>query len=355
MLLDLDRYYTPRDVAKEMLANNISYSPQICVDSTCGAGHLLEAADQVFEDTQCIGLDRDRNTIVSLRRKNPHWILSVADLLNSNSYKKTHAISKPNNCDLLIMNPPFSHGRQKSVDIEYLGKALKGSVAMAHILQSFQLFKPNQGAMVIVPESLLYSETDALARNVLGQQYKIEIIDELHSETFKGARARATIIKFTPGITLPASHKQFFKNKEALQTHVIRGGLQVHAMQEDVSGVPFIHSTNIKELTTDKSLAGFFRTTNKTNGRVTGWNILLPRVGIPDKTALKAVYFNTEVQLSDCVIALNCKNKTYAQNIAKRLNQHWDGIINLYRGTGARYITISRLREWLSTINISNV
>lgn len=352
MLIDLDRYYTPNDVAERLLADSVSLPPKSCVDSTCGSGRLLHAANQVFGDVQCIGIDRDRKAIASLKRRNPDWILSVADLLNPISYKKTLALSESRDCDLLVLNPPFSHGNRKSVDIVYNGQNLKSSIAMAHILQSFELFKPNQGAVIIVPESVLYSETDTDARSILTQDYDIEKITELESSTFSGTRAHATVIKVTPGNDKQHNVIHELVPSTKLKAKLIRGGLPVHEMEKSRSGVPYIHSTDIRELIQEISLSRFTVTRSIRRGRISGWVILLPRVGMPERSIFKAIYLQEEIQLSDCVIALVCTSNSQAEKIEKRINLHWDSFVSLYRGTGARYTTISRLHEWLRMKNI---
>jgi len=352
MDIDLDRYYTPSSVAKEMLAEVLPLKPHICVDSTCGMGSLLDAACDVFGQIKCVGIDSDKNAIRSLRRKNPDWVLSVGDVLNRNSLKKTQAATIGDQFDLLVLNPPFSHNKRKYVDIEYGGKNLKGSVAMAYIMKSIDLFKPASGGVVIVPESLLYSETDAHARDVLSSNFEISLLGELKNCTFRGARAHSLAIRITPTEQSNQITPQFSIKESAVNVTIIRGGLPVHKMLPQKGGVSFIHTTELPKLANSTNTSHLEKTKPISRGTVRGWCVLIPRVGIPKNAYIRAMHIKSYAQLSDCVIALKCPNKMTAQQLEHRIKKYWDSFQKLFRGTGARYITLSRLTQWMATKRI---
>ena len=75
-------------------------------------------------------------------------------------------------------------------------------------------------------------------------------------------------------------------------------------------------------------------------------------MGTPRVENIRAVYSKEEVQLSDCVIGIKFPSKIAAINSQKRLIENWESLLGLYRGTGARYITIDRLIGWLFGIGI---
>ena len=222
---------------------------------------------------------------------------------------------------------------------------------MAHLLKSFELFSPAQGAIVIVPESLLYSETDSTARSALAENYCFWKIADLESCTFRGTRAHASVIQISSteqeiipdGSLLPA---------RKVGVSVTRGGLPVHVMKQASRGVPYVHSTDIRKVVEGATSACFHHTADIAKGRITGWAILIPRVGIPERELVRAVMFENPIQLSDCVIALLCTSRTAALQVEQRIRASWDDFRNIYRGTGARYVTLSRLRTWLAARNI---
>jgi hypothetical protein len=289
MPLDLDCYYTPEPVARLVLERAcLERVPEVCADSTCGSGRLLDAANEVFGHVQCMGIDRDRRAIAELRRRNPSWILAVGDLLN-NRLRRTFASIMPENVDLLILNPPFSLGNKKFVEISYDGHQLTGSVAMAHLLRSFELFAPREGAIAIVPESLLYSETDATARDMLSARHSLQKIADLQNSTFRGARAHASAVQITPNRRQEGKTDDARGYGHVIRTRIVRGGLQVHTMKESRLGTPFIHSVDIRTLVEQQDVSSVTDNFELGEGRVDGWMVLVPRVGKPAKELIQAV------------------------------------------------------------------
>jgi len=347
-MFELDQYYTPLSVAQDLVERCVSEAPSICVDSTCGKGNLLIALSKVFRDVSCVGIDKDPRSIRYLRRKYPDWRLSVADLLDERAHWRSKVISSVSESDLLLLNPPFSMKKKKKVSSEYKGLELKCSLAMAHILKSIELFKPSQGAVVVVPESLLSSDVDKFARLLLAEDYAFSEIFRLKSSTFRGVRANASVVKFIPSKNRVSGSPVLTLRPDSEKTQLIRGGLPVHQKTTSESGVPYLHSTDILPL---KRWGMEILTENVepiSRGVVSGWVILLPRVGCPSKESLELCFLSRRVQLSDCVIALKSDDLDNLKKLRDRIKRNWNEFNELYRGTGARYVTVSRLTEWLN-------
>lgn len=113
-----------------------------------------------------------------------------------------------------------------------------------------------------------------------------------------------------------------------------------------------MHSTDIRKVVEGATTSRFQHTADIAKGRITGWAVLIPRVGMPDLGLVRAVRFENHVQLSDCVIALVCSSRIAALQVEQRIRASWDDFRNIYRGTGARYVTLSRLRTWLAARSI---
>ena len=128
----------------------------------------------------------------------------------------------------------------------------------------------------------------------------------------------------------------------------------MHSFKQVTHGTRVIHSTSLGHIATD----GFSSVTERTiaiaKGRIAGWMLLLPRVGTPKEGICRALYSEEEVQLSDCVIGIKFCSKIAAVNAQERIRANWQSLLSLYRGTGARYITIDRLEHWLSGIGIND-
>lgn len=351
--IDLDKYYTPAAVASKALeCAQLASKPIICADTACGSGSLLTAAEDVLEAKYCLGIDSDPNAIRQLRRERPNWRLYVGDLLKRHRAPPTDFPDASYGVDLLVLNPPFSLGPRKYVSIKYLGSQVKCSVAMAHILRSLELFRPNQGAIAVVPESLLYSNTDQHARKLLEKNFSLSELLQLSIYTFKGARVNSSFVQFGAPSGRPNVFVQAPILGDPIPATIVRGGLQMHTFDRSASGTLVIHSTSLKPIAVGGIAAAKERTVVRAKGRISGWMLLLPRVGIPKEEAFRAFYSKEEVQLSDCVIGMRFSTKVAAIGAQQRILAKWKFLIDLYRGTGARYITIDRLADWLYGIGI---
>lgn len=354
--IDCDKYYTPTAVASRALERaQLSERPLVCADTACGSGSLLTAAEDVLDAMHCLGIDNDSHAIRQLRRKRPDWKLYVADLLKRHRAPPVDFPGSDYCVDLLVLNPPFSLGPRKNIDVTYCGNRLKCSVAMAHILRSLELFKPRLGAIAVVPESLLFSETDSNARDLLSQKFSFTELMQLSIYTFKGARVNSSFVQlgaategFLPSLALEVNAR------DVIHTKVLRGGLQMHSFERGRGGVRVIHSTTLRPLADKGIVAATEMTSAMARGRVTGWILLLPRVGCPHQDYFRVFNFKEEVQLSDCVIGLIFSSKVSATAARKRILDSWADLVSLYRGTGARYVTIDRLVDWLFSIGIKD-
>ena len=353
MNLEFDQYFTPPFIAERVFGMaEIVGKSLVCADPTCGTGNLLDAATKVFGSTKCIGIDKDREVISKLKKTRPHWLLSSGDIFDLRLHNGRFQRLIPDPIDLLVLNPPFSQTLNKSIEIEYRGHVLRGSAAMGCLLKSLEIFQPQQGAILIAPESLLFSNIDEAGRQLLLQEFSINEILALPSSTFRGARANSLAVRLAPG-SATKSTKRSERNVEMHNVRLVRGGLQVHSLREDSSGVPFVHSTAIRQLVTGKDIfLGLPKTSWCGSGRIRGWCVLLPRVGIPNPSYMRAIYLRREVQLSDCVIGIQCLNRHTAAEVELRMVDASNSFLQLYRGTGARYVTLIRLREWLVKLGI---
>lgn len=347
----MDRYYTPPELAVDIISKlHKDLSPRSCIDTACGGGNLLEAAVKTFPRINCIGIDKDKTAIQRLKRKRPDWLLSVGDMLEESSFARTQAMSMRNNTDLLFINPPFSHNRRKKVNTVYAEKSIKASVAMAHILTSLRVFQPKLGSLIILPESVIYSDVDEIARNLLMAQYRVDIVDELKNDTFSGTRANSVVVNLIPTCALSSRKIDRLRKipKKILGTmRICRGGLPVFEATPCSNGVPLFHTTDIRNRISRKYIDNRVLVKPLNRGLIAGWVILLPRVGIPDFDSITPIHLGRTVQMSDCVIALRFSDKSKAQSMADVVKRCWIDFVALYKGTGARYTTVSRLTDWV--------
>ena len=321
-----------------------------CADPTCGYGQLLLSAEGHWPTAQFVGLDIDRQAVRKVRRHRPHWTVSVGDLMSHSSLSRTQISRSGNACEVLLANPPFSMGAGKGVFRP--GSPYRCSVAMAHILAAIEFFRPSLGVGAIVPESLLYSDLDETARDNLTIEWTLEEVSCVPQLTFNGTRAHSTLVILRPRDKLVTSVPVSpITNECNLSADLVRGGLPVHeAVSSRKGGLQFVHSTDLLSLA-----RGTYRTRSVTpipRGRALGSLILLPRVGVPSREHLSPVKFTRPVQFSDCVICLRFKSYRSATAGAKLMRAEFSSLENLYRGTGARYVTVRRLANWCATVGI---
>jgi predicted RNA methylase len=353
----LDRYYTPAKFASFMLAPLRELTVTMCCDTSCGTGALLMAAESQYAGIRCIGIDSDVQAIRRLRRTKPAWVLSCGDVLASNSVVRCRAVNYAQNCDLLLLNPPFSeNGKRAHIHTTTEGYAIRCSIAMKHVLASLELVQPRTGVAAIMPETSWFSTLDADARGLLGRVLEIVDIKELPNSVFSGARARSLAIcgVVREGYTRPSlsradqSPRDVGKPKFDFGARIVRGGLPVFEATKSRNGIPYVHTTDLENLF-GGSVHRLPHVAEFRRGVVRGWCVLLPRVGVPSQSALRPVFFREWVQLSDCVISL-CfdRNRPEAERFVEVLISNYDDLCQIYRGTGARYTTLDRLRLWLA-------
>jgi 16S rRNA G966 N2-methylase RsmD len=341
----LDRYYTPIDIAARIILDHVKVPPDVCVDTTCGTGNLLAAVSSMHNQTECIGLDKDVDAITKLRENRPDWHLLATDIFHENTTQLLENLPIKS-CDLLLINPPFTMDKVKSFEVQYQGVSFKSSLAMAHILRSFDLFESPKEALIIAPESMMYSERDFLAREALGESYTISNLYPLERKAFTGAFVGSTVLKISKNKPVKELKYISGKYKTTIKVKVMRGGLPVHEHRFDSQGMPYVHTTNFKELWQGNS-ADLKLVTSISRGTIQGNVIFIPRVGIPKIDYFKTINLLTKVQLSDCVIAFQSTSKQSLKTLEARVLENWNQFIDLYKGTGARYISISRLESWL--------
>ena len=78
---------------------------------------------------------------------------------------------------------------------------------------------------------------------------------------------------------------------------------------------------------------------------VKGYGVLIPRVCNPNKEKV-VLLKKEECVLSDCVVLLKTRTKRQAEQLKTYLVDNWAEFTKIYVGTGARYVTMERLKEY---------
>ncbi len=335
---DPDRYYTPAHLAERVAAATGAVHVRSVIDSNCGAGSLLQAAESVFPRASILGIDADRDAIRRLRTRRPHWHLVTGNALSPLAWKRLSDRHSYEN-ELAVLNPPFSMGSAKGCEVVVWGVSLRCSLSMAHVISTINHANPKK-VVAIVPESWAFSHGDQGARSLIEARYSIDRISSIKNSAFRGARANTILVSLTRRSRVQTALDRDCRS-EAASPPLIRGGLPVFEARRSTKGIPFIHSTDLLQLASGLASVDLQPIGR---GKVSGHVVLFPRVGLPKKEQLKAISLQTTVQLSDCVIALRCANRERARLIESELGRNFDSLRAIYKGTGARYVTVERLR-----------
>ncbi|MEF9926605.1 MAG: methyltransferase [Massilia sp.] len=338
---DPDRYYSPEKAADALIRLVKRFRHRTVLDSNCGSGSLLRAMKKNSPNINCVGIDLDENAINKLQTEMPSWNLVHGDTLSSNTWQKFNILCE-SEIDLAVLNPPFSMGMTKGIRKTVWGNDLRCSLAMAHVLATLEFAKPRRLA-AILPESWAHSGMDLPARLLIETMYEISIQGELSNSTFSGARVNCIFVVLNRRrVCLSPIIKYPSELSGQLICEIVRGGLACFKAVLCESGVAFVHSTDIRKI---RDIKNFIKVKPYDKNLLSGHVILLPRVGLPKDA--KAEYLRKKVQISDCVIALKFKSKQEALDAVEIILKNWVELIGLYKGTGARYITIERLKNWL--------
>lgn len=339
----LDQYFTPPALAEKVASVISPFSPTRIVDSNCGRGELLAACQITHPRSTFYGIDIDATVIDRLAGERPEWQLRHGDALTREAWT---ALGIGSFC-AAILNPPFSLQGKKLLTVGCGGVELQASPALAHVLSAIELGNPKVIA-AILPESCAGSELDRCARRFIERSYEVSILERVGPSAFVGASANSFIVRMIRSSQESPAVVSSVGIGVSCPVEVVRGGVPVFQRIQHKSGLPFIHSVNLRDLDLDM-VNKLERVQAINRGVIQGHFVLFPRVGLPSRGGLKAVHFEDPVQLSDCVMGVRCRDRIHAEGVSEALEARFVEFSDLYRGTGARYVTIASVKAWLAT------
>lgn len=339
MMGDPDLYYTPEPIALRLAQAITLTSVRGLVDSNCGSGRLLHAAAERFPRAHCLGIDANGSVLSHLAGSRPEWRLVVGDSLDPLAWE----VYPPFAVDVAVLNPPFSMRHTRGLVTQFGRKTLRTSTSMAHVLSVVRNVQPVEIA-AIIPESWLYSDLDSDARIALALNYDCEVLESLSRSTFSGAKANSLIVRLQRRRRFGLSNSTEV-DRALTRFRLVRGGLPVFESCDKRGGTPYLHST---DLSTFGSLNSLRQVSPISRGLVSGKAILFPRVGRPTVRSVRLVNLKSEVQLSDCVMAIAANRSAELTALYHRIMNEWVSFQGLFTGTGARFTTVSRVRSWIA-------
>lgn len=351
-----DAIYTPDDLAEQMV-RVVDRAPSAIADFACGDGGLLRAAAKRWPKSNLIATDISNPALEQLRKRRFVQYLGCCDFLSIRSRSRCNPLRKwAGGIDLVLLNPPFTCRGGTRLRVTTPSFNLHCGTAMAFLLTAFEYLGSTGEIVAIIPAGSVTAEKDQKAWAALRLHSKVAFISEHDHRTFGVCDPTTTIVhisKKTNKSEVPA-HPELQSPcaccANELSSHPItlyRGTIQMHAIPPGAT--PLAHSTDLR----DFRLVLNGHRADPGASALRGPFVALSRVGNPMKEKIALHYSNQRIGISDCIVALRCKTKEQASQLHSSLLDQWPLVKNLYGGTGAKYITVSRLVRLLSELGFS--
>lgn len=360
---NIDTFYTPPELAQRLLGYVDVLDVENVADFCVGKGELLKAAEAKFNNIKCFGTDIDEYIIEEIKESHQHWNVEICDFTNSQSRANTSVLQEEF-YDLILSNPPFTCRGGKINKIEYLDTTFHASTAMMFLIQSLRYLSSKGNLYAIMPSSVIFSEKDKKLICAIRRNYNIQILEELERQVFKNCAPNIVLLKICRNNIFenkvldicsaePIYNLPIIFDANNLNIKLFRGNLSVHEIANFKSkkGKPYVHSTNLR----NNSIVYSNLLMDKPSSEITGPAILFHRVGKPSIAKVCKLPQGECVVLSDCVIAIIGRSQSSINEIYNSIINQESKFLSLYKGTGAKYITIERLRNAFNLLAADNL
>ena len=338
----IDPFYTPTPLATKLAdyvdINQVNRIADFCI----GDGELIRAVRIKYPDAKCYGVDICNDVIANLKEKHPDWTLAVCDFENNESVNKVDFI-RDKLFDLVMMNPPFTCKGSIVETIEFEGQVFKVSTAMKFVMRALVHLSVEGGLYAILPISCVYSDKDKKAWNYLRQHHYAYILEEPERVYFSKKCSPCIVLIYAGNRDIRRTCQNNMNPFLDLPVKdVVRGAIRMQGLKVSKSknAKRLIHTTNMQngKLVKVKKILTLYNT-------VSGYGVAIPRVCNPNRSKIVVLDNQKEYVLSDCVVLLKTRTVEESKEVRERILEHWSAFEQLYKGTGARYTTVGRLKS----------
>lgn len=337
-----DSYYTPPLLADKLVGFIASSQISRAVDFCVGNGDLLKAVAKRYGDAELYGTDISDDALTKLSKDCPSWHLGRCDFRKDNSIDKVTFLIK-GKFDLIVLNPPFTCKGSVIESITFEGIEYRVSTAMLFLMRALKYLAFNGGLYAILPISCVYSVKDKKAWNYLKEHYNACILEESNKVNFANKCAPNIVLVYVGYYKVNGiENVKTFDFSSFSVTSILRGCVRMQNPQYSKSknAVPLIHTTNLQK----GELVNLRRIMAGHNILVRGSGVVIPRVCNPNPNKVALLDEKTVYALSDCVIVLQTPTKIDAEKLREGIIEHWCDFVSIYKGTGAQYTTLERLK-----------
>ena len=337
-----DSYYTPSSLADKLISFINASKINRAVDFCVGDGKLLKAVAKRYDNAKLYGTDISDEALKKLSSDCPNWQLGQCDFKMDESVDNVQFL-KEDLFDLIVLNPPFTCKGSIVESIVFEGETYRVSTAMLFLMRALKYMAPNGGLYAILPISCVYSIKDRKAWYYLKERYNACILDEFNKFSFTSRCAPNIVLVYVGNYKVRGIEQvATFDFSSLMVSSVIRGCVRMQNLQLSKSkdAIPLIHTTNLRK----GRLVGLVNILPGRNVLVKGNGVVIPRVCNPSPDKIVLLDETKTYALSDCVIVIKTENIVNARKIQNCIIDHWSDFVLVYKGTGAQYTTIERLK-----------
>ena len=348
----MDVHYTPQLLAKKLVSAAMDLSPSVVADLCAGRGDLLFQAEAIWPRADYAAVDIDPAAVQRLKRHRTNWYVGRCDVRNPHSRAQSSVLrSIRNRISLLLLNPPFSCRGGKRFMADTITGPIYASAAMSFLITSLSYLHHDGSAIAVLPFGALHNQKDRTAWKYINERYNVSILERAQRGLFPGSSASIALVRLSP-LKLPRTNHPpsptTVASSKRITIRIVRGCLPLFRLHKRSTGPVLVHSTDL-----DNAEVHF-------NGRraivarrsLTGPAVLIPRVGQLRKEKIAILRTTSPVVLSDCVIGLTTRSLDEARELRNRLVGEFSLLNAQYVGTGAPFVTLSRLERTLASLGI---
>jgi len=343
----VDAYYTPPALAAAVAFAMPEDLNGTVLDPTVGGGALLAAVNERFGGrVDMLGIDVDPAAVDRLRREQPLWRLSTADVLHGRSRGSAVAWRKAKkHLDAVVLNPPFSYRGNGGVQVTYGAFGGRVAPAVQFLTAVLSELRPVRCIVAVLPDGAIDAERHGGLWTEIARDYDVERLERFKSSSFRGARVATSLVKLTPRPNLPSRVERNPPDEaEPVEgcgcVEIVRGRVQVHTLGSRGSldsddPAPFLHTTGLAA-----------RHLPDAPGHLADLAplVAIARVGRWSDPRIIDV---GRVVLSDCVIGLRPRDRLQLDGLASSVLAMASDFKASFRGTGAQYVTIADVERLL--------
>lgn len=338
-----DSYYTPSPLADKLVEFVNAEQVFSAIDFCVGDGNLLKAIAKRYKRAKLFGTDISVEALTKLSSNCSDWELCVCDFRDDESINNVRFLQN-RTFDLIMLNPPFTCKGSIVEHLEFNGEEFRLSTAMFFLMRALRYLSEDGGLYAILPISCVYSEKDRIAWEYLKKNYNACVLDEPNRVYFSKKCSPNIVFVYAgryPMQKVEVSGQADFSILPVIE--IVRGctRMQNPAYSKKKVAIPLIHTTNIQK----GKLVNLKRVIPGIQLTVDGYGVVIPRVCNPNQNKIALLDGAHTYALSDCVIVLRTANQKDAEQIRNHILDNWSDFISIYKGTGAQYVTLERVRR----------